>query len=69
VGLLTCGSLALNYSAAVVLYDELTAYQDCSAEAITIAAMDRCSREFEEAARERLREFGVSLSWLVGSDS
>lgn len=69
VGMLLAGSLALNYGAAVVLYDELVAFQECNAGAITITAKDLCSREFEEAARERFEEFGVSLSWLTGSDS
>lgn len=69
VGLLMAGSLALNFGAAWVLYDELVAYQECNAGAITITARDLCSREFEEKAQERLDGFGVSLSWLTGSDS
>jgi len=68
-GLLVSGSFALDYGTAVVLYDEVSAYQDCSADAITIAAADRCSREFEDAARERLQDLGFSPSWLFGSDS
>ena len=68
-GLLVSGSFVLDYATAVVLYDEVSAYQDCSTDAITIAAADRCSREFEEAARERLQELGISSSWLLGSHS
>lgn len=68
-GLLVASSLALNYGVAVVLYDELRTLQDCNAGAITIAARDRCSAEFEEAARVRLSRLGLPLSWLLGTDS
>ncbi len=66
VGTLVSGSLVLNYTAAVVLYDELVAYQACTQDAITITAGVRCSDEFEAAATARLHEVGASLSRILG---
>jgi hypothetical protein len=66
IGTLVASSLALNFAASIVLYDEVVALQDCMGNAITIAARDRCSAEFEAAATARLHELGTSLSHLLG---
>jgi len=67
IGTFVSSSLAVDYTAAAVLYHELTAYQVCSQDAITITAAARCSHEFEAAAEARLGELGVSLSHLLGA--
>ena len=66
VGLTLAGILALDFGVTILLYDARAAYEKCAAEAITIAAMDLCSREYDQAVEERLEELG--LAWYSGSD-
>ena len=67
VGTLAAGSLSLTYGASVLFYKELAAYQACSADALTITAVDRCSAEFEKAQKERTAELQATVERWLGT--
>lgn len=62
MGLLLTGLLAATFSMEALFYREFQAFQECRANAVTVAASASCQKTFEEAVNARLHGWQSRLA-------